>query len=122
MVRRLLWLAFWAAPPAVAAFGISVCPSALILGTSCPGCGLTRALKLLVAGDVAGSYALHPVGWLVAPALVVMFGIYGLRYLRTGDSSMPCWGRVVLGAIVILLLIVWLARLGGAFGGAVVVS
>ncbi|MFP6685125.1 MAG: DUF2752 domain-containing protein, partial [Polyangiaceae bacterium] len=65
-LRRLLWLAFWAAPPAVAAFGISVCPSALILGTSCPGCGLTRALTLLVAGDVAGSYARHPVGWLVA--------------------------------------------------------
>lgn len=77
---------------------------------------------MLFAGDFAGSYALHPVGWLVAPALVVLFGVYGLRYVRTGDSAMPCWGRVVLGATVSLLLIVWLVRLGGVFGGPLAVG
>ena len=51
-----------------------------------------------------------------------MFGLYGLRYLRTGDSVMPRWARVVLAATVALLLMVWLARLGGAFGGPVVVA
>jgi len=77
---------------------------------------------LLIAGDPAGSYAVHPVGWLVAPALVILFGVYGLRYLRTGDSTMPRWARVVVAATVALLLIVWLARLGGAFGGPVDVA
>lgn len=42
-----------------------VCGAKRFLGVSCPGCGLTRSFVVGVRGDLAGAFALNPVGLLL---------------------------------------------------------
>ena len=37
-----------------------VCPSEILLGLPCPGCGLTRAALLMIKGDFDGSMRMNP--------------------------------------------------------------
>jgi len=39
----------------------SVCPSKIIAGLPCPGCGLTRAALLMLTGDFIGSLRMNPI-------------------------------------------------------------
>jgi hypothetical protein len=45
--------------------GPVLCPTRLLFGVPCPGCGLTRAFSCLWTGDVGAAVRLHP----FAPAL-----------------------------------------------------
>ena len=53
----------------------SVCPTAMLLGLPCPGCGMTRALLLLLTGNGTGALQLHP----LSPAVAAL----GLGYATT---------------------------------------
>lgn len=48
-----------------------VCWMRQVAHVSCPTCGLTRSLVLLVSGDLAGSLVIHPLG----PALIAQFAV-----------------------------------------------
>jgi len=39
----------------------SVCPSKILVGLPCPGCGLTRAALLMLGGDFIGSLRMNPI-------------------------------------------------------------
>lgn len=45
----------------------TLCPFALITGSACPGCGMTRAMVHLLRTEWSASWTLHP----VAPILVL---------------------------------------------------
>ena len=53
-------------------FLYSLCPMVIMTGFPCPGCGLTRAMFMVLRGDFAGAWKMHPfiygviilVGWL----------------------------------------------------------
>jgi uncharacterized protein DUF2752 len=105
------------------------CPIAMLTGLPCPGCGLTRAALALVTGDLAGALALHP----LSPALIPFGAWLAGRELACGTGrpeprgtrSRRGGGRlasVLAGGLVGLLLLVWLARFCGAFGGPVQVD
>jgi hypothetical protein len=80
------WLA-WNAPGTPSAGATpTLCPFKLATGLPCPACGATRSLELLMAGDIAGSAALNPVGILLGLALL-SFPFWILSdMLRGGDS------------------------------------
>lgn len=55
------------------------CPSVLISGFPCPGCGMTRAVLYLLRGQIGRSCAINPAGVLwVAWAALFAFERYGL--------------------------------------------
>lgn len=56
-------------PPRWLATSPPLCPSRW-LGRRCPGCGLTRALSLLLHGRARAAVATHPGVLIVAPLLV----------------------------------------------------
>ena len=96
------------------------CPLRAALGLPCPTCGMTRATRLLAAGDAAGATAMHPLVWLVGPLLAAYLVVEVGGYLRTGlwgTAGRVPYARAVLYGTVALLVIVWLARFLGAFGG-----
>jgi hypothetical protein len=91
-----------------------LCGSRVLLGVDCPGCGLTRSILALVAGDLAMSFSYHPVGWLLALAVLaqVPYRIFALRELRTRvveRKRLKWFGLSLIG----ILVVCWLAR--GAF-------
>ena len=62
------------------------CPMQILLGLPCPGCGMTRALGLVLTGHLAAAWKMQPpvYGWMVAG---VVFGVQ--RYLVNREESEP---------------------------------
>jgi hypothetical protein len=89
---------------------------------------MTRAVRLLAAGDLAGSLHMHP---LAVPVLAVNLAFaFATVWLTLRDGSpFRAWswrpGRAIVvgaGVIYVLALMLWLARFAGALGGPVPVS
>jgi len=68
------------------------CMARTMFGGSCPGCGLTRSFIHLAQGDVAGSLAMHRIGWMIALAVVLQFPYRGYALLR--DRNSPIGNRL----------------------------
>jgi uncharacterized protein DUF2752 len=123
--RAVLGLGVIACGASVAA-ALPLCPLANLTGWPCPSCGLTRAALALLQGDLARGMALHPLAPPVLSLLGVFVGGAWLGYVRTGKVGVP-WsggrlGRVLEAAALLTcaaLILVWLARFWGAFGGPV---
>ncbi len=118
---RLLRLGIMLAPLAVAVvLAVPICPSALLAGVPCPGCGLTRAALALSQGDLAGATALNPLAIVVVPLLGGAAAHAAWRYVWRGRVEPNRWhADKILIASMIALTAVWLARWAGYFGGPV---
>jgi hypothetical protein len=98
------------------------CPFKLVTGLPCPSCGMTRATRLAMHGDFAGATHMHPLWMVVLPACAAWAIVECVGFARTrtwGASAESRALRWVAGVIVALLVIVWIARFFGAFGGPV---
>lgn len=81
------------------------CPMLLITGIPCPGCGMSRALLLLLMGHPAESVEMHPLAPLV---LVLLIYIGWNRYIIGRKSKMV---PLFTGIGVVLLVICYLIRM-----------
>ncbi len=74
LILRLLW---WVGVPIILlilpkAFfdkGQPLCPSILLLGQECPGCGMTRACMYLIHFDFGGAFFYNMASFIVFPIL-----------------------------------------------------
>lgn len=80
-------------------FLYSLCPSVLVTGFPCPGCGMTRAVFSILKGNFAAAWHLNPFSY-AAVILVVMFVVQ--RYIRRKDVK--CLGKYLVVAAVGMLL------------------
>jgi hypothetical protein len=91
--------------------GPTICPFALMTGTACPGCGMTRAASHLIRGDLSSAISYHPLVPLMA-ALAVGGWVW---FLLARSGRVPSLSSRVVNTIIIgtgvLMLGVWLARL-----------
>ena len=91
------------------------CPFFRVTGIPCPGCGLTRAVILLLKGDVSGSLRFHA----FAPILLLTAVSLILFLILPRSITQPAITKVELleqrtGFTVIILvglILYWLARL-----------
>lgn len=81
------------------------CPMLLITGIPCPGCGMSRALVLLLMGHPAESVKMHPLAPLV---LFILIYIGWNRYIIGRKSKMVPF---FIGIGVILLVLCYLIRM-----------
>ncbi len=85
-----------------------------LIGFYCPGCGGTRAIRLLLNGDLAGSFRCHPFVLYACAALLVEVMIWGsccvrrhlpgrpaIRYLPGMERRYCRW--VAAGAAVVIV-------------------
>jgi hypothetical protein len=110
----------WMAAPiagatALATFPIGVaptlCPFALVTGTACPGCGLTRAAAALVQGDFGTALSFHP---LVFVVLAWALGWWVTGLARRRGKDLPLDGALVnrlLVATGVVFILTWVVRL-----------
>ena len=83
------------------ALGIT-CPILFLTGSSCAGCGMSRAWMALLRLDVSAAFQYHPLFWLPVPA-----GIALLCRRRIPRRV----GKALLIALCVVFLAVYLARL-----------
>ena len=101
------------------------CPVRVWFHVPCPSCGLTRATFAALRGHWVEATALHPLWLLVVPlaagAMATEFGGYAMRG-RWGALPGLIASRWLFAALWVALaamLVVWVARFFGAFGGPV---
>lgn len=99
--------------------GFPICPSAALFRQPCPGCGLTRATLALLHGDLGAAMALNPAAPIAAPITLVVLGWMAVRYVRSARTGLPGWVAWPVALAGVLLLVVWAARMLGAWGGPV---
>ena len=91
--------------------GPTLCPFALITGTACPGCGMTRAASNLIRGDLGSAIGYHPLIPMVA--VLAIGGWVWFLLVRSGRARPPTSQAVnaLLIATGVLMVAVWVARL-----------
>jgi hypothetical protein len=88
-----------------------LCASRALFGVECPGCGLTRSIVALAAGDVRESFRYHRLGWLFALTIVgqIPYRLYALRAMRRGATqhTLP---NVFAYMLFVALIVNWLVN------------
>ena len=87
------------------------CPVQHLLGISCPGCGMTRALWSLVTLDFAAAWYYHPASFAL-PAVAALLVLFHWKGMKKATAA-------TLAAFGVLLVLVYLWRL---FTGSDVVT
>ena len=124
-VRIALVASAWALVPLLVLGTNQQCSVAAVWHRPCPGCGLTRATRLMLHGDVAGSLHMHP---LAVPMILCWGAIALATVVSTWREGVP-WqfhrsrlGRAALIATAtayVALVVVWALRERGLLGGPV---
>lgn len=85
------------------------CVMSRVLHLYCPGCGGTRAVRAILAGDVIGSLRCHPVViWGIAVCLMQFCRMLTALVRRDPDrASLPNWTWI---SVVVLLFAVFVVR------------
>jgi hypothetical protein len=127
-VRAAGVLALWVMAATPVVLGAQKCAFARLLHRPCPGCGMTRAFRLLHAGDVAGSLHMHPLALPVA-LVGVLVALSTIGTTLQAGSPVEFYrrplGRVSLALAVVVYaaaIVVWGLRWFGFFGGPVPVG
>lgn len=107
--------------PVVVWLGIPLCPSRSMFGVPCPGCGLTRATVAMLELDFHHMLEMHPLAPIVTPLVVwwiasAALTSAGLKSAAKWDPGkvIPRWAWIGVGIALVGLFV---ARLGGMFGG-----
>lgn len=125
--RAAVALAIFAGVTAVLSLPIEICPFALATRHPCPGCGMTRAVIHAAHGDLAQSLHTHPLALILAPVLFLFLGRNTLGWIQRGrwgeaDAMRGKWLDRVALPLALVMIVVWIARFFGAFGGPVPVG
>lgn len=92
------------------ATGPTLCPFRLLTGLPCPGCGTTRAVGALLAGDLPEAWALNPVGLLLVAVGVGTFLIPESRPVlsRAYEAALARgWRWQLVAAAAVLYASLW---------------
>lgn len=80
------------------------CLSKQVLGLECPGCGLQRAVALLLSGQVADSFLMYPGLY----PMMLFFGFAALDHFvgfRRGARIITALGLLTVGTILVNFLL-----------------
>lgn len=82
----------------------TVCLFNAVTGIPCPGCGLTRSLRLALRGNFAESFAMHP---LLLPTLALLGYLFLSFIILKKKPTKLFYTIIILFTIVFLGFYVW---------------
>ena len=89
----------------IALLGIYRCPLNYFVGIPCPLCGMTRALRSLLAGDVAKAFYYHPL-WPVFIISAVTYILYYFEVIRFSKLT----ENVICYLLAVMLIVCFIIR------------
>jgi len=96
-----------------------ICPSRLLFGVNCPGCGMTRSTLLTLGGDLRGALTVNPAGPVLVAALILLAAqlLFAAPATEGGASAkrrlLP-WASLYGAVVAAVMLIRWAGGLGHA--------
>lgn len=90
----------------LAVSGLYVCPYRFVLGIPCPCCGMTRALKAVISGNISKSFEYHPM-WPIAVVGVVIHVLCEFKIIIISKK----WSYIGLYFIAISLIVCYIFRM-----------
>ncbi|NMO04438.1 DUF2752 domain-containing protein [Gordonia sp. TBRC 11910] len=96
----------WFADPTTPGGPAPVCPTKLLFGIDCPGCGSLRAIYSLLHGDLGAAIRYNAVGVVCMALLLWAFGAYCIGLWR--GRRVRSWQHQRWAAVTFLVMIgVW---------------
>lgn len=86
------------------------CPIRAATGRLCPGCGVTRMCLALLRLDLVGAWRANPGLLLLLPALAVLLGRLGWRYIKAGSARLTKGENVLVWFMVAAMLLYGVGR------------
>jgi len=74
--------------------GFGFCVFKRFFGIECPACGITHAVRAMLAGNFAASFDIHPAGPLITILLLLLFSYFMLVTLF-GNRITIAWAKEV---------------------------
>lgn len=109
---RLAWRDWKNIWPALAVFAgcfligrkflYSLCPSVVLTGIPCPGCGLTRAMLSILQGKFADAWFLHPFSYAIL--FFVCFFCVRRYLLQKETKSLLKWLGLILAGMILFYI------------------
>ena len=96
-----------------------ICPSRLLFGVNCPGCGMTRSVLLTLGGDLRGALSVNPAGPVLVAALVLLAAQLLSAARVNGGGTLAkrrllSWASLYGAVVASVMLIQWAGGLGHA--------
>ncbi len=105
----------------IAVVDFPICPTRLGLGVPCPGCGLTRASVAMMQLDFWEMVRCHPLAPILTPLVAWSFSkpvLLQLGWLKPEWlKKLPRVPTAFWVLVGLAMLILWIGRLAGYFGG-----
>lgn len=105
------------------------CPIRFSTGISCPGCGMSRAVLLMLSGHFRAAFRMHPLVYAVLPAGIWLFfgpeQTAGLRRFKRGSLRCLscCFSPFMPGAFITTTRSFLLTLLSGAcYNGSILIK
>ena len=105
------------------------CPIRFSTGISCPGCGMSRAVLLMLSGHFRAAFRMHPLVYAVLPAGIWLFfgpeQTAGLRRFKRGSLRCLscCFSPFMPGAFITTTRSFLLTPLSGAcYNGSILIK
>ncbi|BDY26449.1 DUF2752 domain-containing protein [Mycolicibacterium mageritense] len=99
-------VAVWVGDPTTPGGPLPVCPTKLLLGIDCPGCGSLRMIYSLLHGDVLAALRFNAVGLI---ALIFLAWAYAAwTYGRLANRRVRSWQHWRWSAVITLVVVsIW---------------
>ena len=75
-----------------------------VTGLMCPGCGVTRMVRSIIALDFSSAFHYNPVVFVTSPILLYFVGKSYLCWLFNKKQKERLWEKVLLYLVIVLLL------------------
>jgi Protein of unknown function (DUF2752) len=98
--------AIWVSDPTTPGGPLPVCPTKVLLGIDCPGCGSLRMLYSLMHGDLVAAARFNALG--LAAVVLLVWAYLAWTYGRVAGWRIRSWQHYRWSAAVTLsLVVVW---------------
>ncbi|XME03163.1 DUF2752 domain-containing protein [Lachnospiraceae bacterium C1.1] len=89
---------------AAAYLGFYRCPVKLIFGFPCPSCGMTRAFRAVVHGNIDESFKFHPL-WPLAALAIILIILNELKIIKPSKKLINFGAVFFIAALIICYVI-----------------